>query len=188
MVHSCPTCRVALRDQIFDGVVFAECPECAAVYIHEADLRQLETQSTHELDKLDIANVALHPAGAASDVLPCPQCDKPMEQFHFLIDGPILLHRCNACEGLWIEHGKLTQMAAAIEAAHSPATPQERNALNHGAAAVGQTGTPRTESAAELQFDREHERTMARYRGITTVCRGLSQRIRYGYIPGLGGW
>jgi Zn-finger nucleic acid-binding protein len=185
MVHSCPTCKVPLKDQAFDGVAFAECPECAGVYIHEEDLRKLETQSVHELDKLDMANVALHPAGSASDVLACPQCDKPMEQFHFLIDGPVLLHRCNACEGLWIEHGKLTQMAAAIEAAHSPATPEERIALNHSAPTAA---APRAESAAEMQFDREHERTMARYRGITAVCRGLSTRMRYGYIPGLGGW
>ena len=43
-----------------------------------------------------------------------------MDQFHFMMHGPILLHHCGACEGLWIYHGQLTQIAQAIESREPP--------------------------------------------------------------------
>jgi hypothetical protein len=48
-----------------------------------------------------------------------------MEQFHFLIDTPIILHRCDNCEGLWIGSGELTQMSAALVEVDRPATEKE---------------------------------------------------------------
>ena len=190
MNHSCPVCKTTLTGKVYDGVTFSECPQCAGVWIFEDDLKQLESENVQDLDRMDVANVPVQPVESPSSPLPCPECGVAMEQFHFVIDGPILLHRCSSCEGLWIDDGKLTQMAAAIEAANRPPTPEEIALANQGRtdaifgippknapapASDATAGTvPRAESAAEVQFDQEHAATMARYNAIASVCRVLS--------------
>jgi Zn-finger nucleic acid-binding protein len=190
MACSCPVCRVDLVGKIYDGVTFTECPQCAGVWFFEDDLKHLESENVQDLGLVDLMDVPIQPAGSPSDALVCPMCGQAMGQFHFMADSPILLHRCASCEGLWIEHGKLTQMAAAIEAAQKPPTSEEIALAGNaalagsveqqpiGAASQPADGTaPRTESAVEISFDREHAATMERYHAVTAVCRLLSFRI-----------
>lgn len=184
MVHSCPVCNTALTDKMYDGVAFLECPQCAGIWIYETDLKQLETKNIKDLNQLDIMDVPIKPVESPADVLTCLECGGTMEQFHFMMDTPIMLHRCDACEGLWINHGELTQMEAAIEAANQPPTAEEiaivkgERPINHPADASKEAapGT-RIESAAEMSFDNEHADTMAKYSTISSICRLLSTRI-----------
>ena len=185
MIHSCPNCKVTLASKVYDGVAFTECPQCMGVWIFEDDLRHLESENVHDLEKIDETSAPIHPVSSPSEVLACPDCGMAMQQCHFMIDGPILLHRCSACEGLWVDHGELTQMAQAIEAANRPPTREEIAAANGAIASPpppAKQVPPRTESSTEQLFDQEHAVTMARYQAISSVCKLLSTRVGYGFF------
>lgn len=184
MAHSCPECGADLAGKIYDGVTFSECPQCAGVWFFEDDLKHIECEDVQNLDKIDLLEAPIKPVAAPTMTLACPMCGGAMGQYHFMEDNPILLHRCAACEGVWIEHGQLTQMAAAVEAANKPPTAEEMAAANqplpmqHTGAVPQAMGSqpgqvPRVESAAEIAFDQEHAATMARYQRITGVARSL---------------
>jgi Zn-finger nucleic acid-binding protein len=184
MVHPCPECGAELAGRIYDGVAFSECPQCAGVWFFEDDLKHLEKQDVEGLDRIDLLETPVKPAPAPTAALACPMCGGAMAQFHSLAADPVVLHRCAACEGLWMEHGQLTQMAAAVEAANKPPTPEEIALANQALAgpAAGSAPQPapsqpgqagRVESAAEIAFDQEHAATMAHYQRITSVARAL---------------
>jgi Zn-finger nucleic acid-binding protein len=126
MVHSCPICKVALTDKVYDRVAFLECSQCAGIWIIQADLKQLEYENVNDLVQIDLQNVPVKSANhLPTNALTCPKCSGDMEQFHFMVDTPIILNRCSDCEGLWIDDGELAQMAAAIQAAYQPPTTKE---------------------------------------------------------------
>ena len=123
MIRTCPVCRIGLVDQKFDGVNFAECPQCAGVWILEEELKRLESVGVDELKRLDAMERPMSvPPPPASSVFACPSCGGAMEQFHFLYNTPIMLHRCQPCGGLWIEDGEMAQMATMIEQGDSVGT------------------------------------------------------------------
>jgi len=190
MVHSCPVCKVALEDKVYDGVTFSECSQCSGVWILEDDLRNLESENLQDLDHLDLSDVPIQPAGSPTAKLACPECGQEMEQFHFMVDTPILLHRCDSCDGIWIDHGELAQMEAAIGVANRPPTAEEIALANQARKdwEAGKTtvvtadepapgAAPRTESEAELQFDQAHAAELVHYQAIGNVWNVLFNRI-----------
>lgn len=163
MNHNCPECNVALVAKVFDGVSFEECQECGGVWILEEALRQLELKDVEDLGRIDQMDTPTKPAPPEESTVACPACGKTMDAFHFLIDTPIRLHRCLSCNGLWIGHGELTQMAAALEDAKKPITKEE--------AVLAQ------KAELEAEFEEDHRRTMQRYQSITGICKVLSTRL-----------
>lgn len=125
MVHSCPICKIALTDKVYDRAAFSECSQCAGIWITQDNLKQLEYENVNDLVQIDLQNVPIKPANLPTNTLTCPKCSDEMEQFHFMVDTPIMLNRCSDCEGLWIDDGELTQMAEAIQAAYQPPTTKE---------------------------------------------------------------
>jgi len=168
MDNYCPVCKIPLAGKNYDGVKYLECSQCAGIWIYDDDLKRLESENVQDLNTIDSMNVPMHPVGSPVDLLACPECGNDLVQFHFLMEGPIILHRCDPCKGLWIGDGELVQMAAAIKAANLPPTPAEI----HSAA----------NAATEAQFDQEHAATMARCHMISNVCRQLSTRVGYGWF------
>jgi Zn-finger nucleic acid-binding protein len=169
MAYPCPECGAALAGKMYDGVAFSECPQCAGVWFFEDDLKHLETENVQDLDAVDLLEAPIKPVGAPSALLACPMCGGAMQQYHFMEDNPIVIHRCTPCAGLWMEHGQLKQMAEAA----SGTVPQPAPAV----APAGQAA-PRVESAAELGFDQQHAAAMAHYQTITNACRLFNTRIR----------
>jgi len=169
MIRTCPVCRIGLVDQKFDGVSFAECPQCAGIWILEEELKRLESVGVDELKRLDGMERPMSvPPPAASSVFACPSCGQAMEQFHFLYNTPIMLHRCQPCGGLWIEDGEMAQMATMIEQGDSVGT---------------NLGVDRAKADEIMaRFTQEHEETMARYQSVANVCRALCCWVRpYGF-------
>jgi Zn-finger nucleic acid-binding protein len=163
MTHKCPDCQVPLRTESFEGLSIEECPQCAGIWILDQDLKRLEAEGAAELERLDAAGKPSRTPSPAPSTRPCPACNLIMERFHFAYNTPVVLDRCTLCEGLWIDDGELTGMAAVLHAEehpeHDPATAKAEAAL------------------VMARFEMEHERTMDRYRMITKICRGLSWRM-----------
>jgi Zn-finger nucleic acid-binding protein len=123
--HHCPVCGVALTHRVFHGVSIEECWQCSGVWIAEDTLKSIESRNVHSLQLLD---ALLEPTGVVMPVTagsPCPICGRGMEEFRFLLDTHIVLHRCDCCDGLWVAHGQLTQMAVALTEIRRPVTDKE---------------------------------------------------------------
>ncbi len=106
MTCDCPVCKVALIDKSLHGMGFEECPQCAGVWITEQTLKGLEADDLRDLEAIDAMDVPVKAVDPGSAALGCPACGGAMGQFHFLYDSPIVLHRCDRCEALWIGSGE----------------------------------------------------------------------------------
>jgi Zn-finger nucleic acid-binding protein len=194
MIENCPVCKIPLDPKTYDNAAFQECSQCAGVWILQSALGELEEENVQDLDQIDDSEVPIKQAADPSE-MDCPCCGKDMLKYHFMYDTPIQLYRCDDCNGLWIEHGELKQMAAAIEAAKEPPTAEEI-ALASGLPVPSKDATqpipsdPSVEARKEeilAEFTAEHEKTMAHYAAMTAMCRAMSAHVRgYGWYGGFG--
>jgi Zn-finger nucleic acid-binding protein len=143
------------------------CPQCAGVWFDAGELRQIMQSDPVALIDLEEQNVPIapmqHPADAA---LRCPQCDRVLDRFHYTYSSPIELHRCDGCDGIWVEDGELKKMERWLHQARYGDTGGRLEAEK--AMAIAQMGV-------------EHERTMSRLAGITAMCKLISYRPGWGF-------
>ncbi len=169
MNYTCPVCKVPLTNMSYDGVSFAECPQCAGIWLHRDGLKQLKAQNVEHLNQIDVMNVPQKVAVSQPAIMDCPECGYAMERFRYMIDSPVMLDCCNTCDGLWIDDGELTQMVEVLEGKLVQSAPNAPNS--------GMSGTaPRVKSEAEIKFELEHVASMSRYKAIT---RSFGRRFIY---------
>ena len=163
MNSSCPVCRTALAHKIFDAVGLEECPQCAGVWIKVEALKSMESRSVGDLEEIDSVNIPIQAVVHPSMIMHCPECGLALASFNFEYDTPIQLHRCDTCDGVWVEHGQLTQMALTIEHTRGPVTVQDSH--------------PVDDAEALAEFSGEHARAMDRSSLISGACSFLTTRL-----------
>lgn len=133
---NCPACGNALHHVTYRGLVLDQCSVCRGVWYDADELGAFLERYLAEHPDLPPARLSLHqeagmlaPAGEGERA--CPRCEFPLEKYNYGYDSGIILDRCHACKGVWVDgdevqrlaqyvkgHPKLDRLAASV-AAHT---------------------------------------------------------------------
>ena len=109
----CPSCNATLEEYEYHHTLSVEvCPTCRGMWLGRGKLGALIAY----LGESDAVQATLMAATARhiiskremhESVKRCAHCGVPMEQFNYAYDSNIILDRCRACDGVWMDRGEL---------------------------------------------------------------------------------
>jgi Zn-finger nucleic acid-binding protein len=113
--RQCPACEAVLQSRPLRNVTVDECPRCHGIWFDAGELRKVKDAADHDLCWLDFDlwkqkdrfRVTARPEN-------CPCCRKPMVAIDY-DKTAVEVHYCTACRGVWLDHGALTKLIAALE-------------------------------------------------------------------------
>ncbi|MBM3497642.1 MAG: hypothetical protein FJX74_03120 [Armatimonadetes bacterium] len=105
----CPRCSVPLRTAKSAAMALDMCTRCGGAFFDHGELPRLardEPQAFRKLEAL-VEEVATEDGRGEGPALVCPGCAAPMERYQYAYCSGILLDRCRACSGIWVDGGEL---------------------------------------------------------------------------------
>jgi Zn-finger nucleic acid-binding protein len=98
----CPKCRHALSEfKTHEGVIIDICDSCKGVWFDRG-----EVAAYADLTR-DIPELQQVWRNATVTRNPCPRCRVPLEEMQYSTQDPLLIDRCPACGGIWLDSGEL---------------------------------------------------------------------------------
>lgn len=117
----CPSCsHIDLEPYSCNETTVDICPECYGVWCDEKELNDL-VQFLRAKGHVTLPRTEkIFPAVSLGVTRPskekiCPKCDAELSAFNYYYDSNIFLDRCYACNGIWIDGGKLDDIIAYIK-------------------------------------------------------------------------
>ena len=120
---NCPKCRQqSLKKKYVSGANLNVdyCPKCKGVWFDRGELEQAMAVADPQLQI---------PGGAVRLQAPCPRCDKPLYAFAYP-QTRVVIERCKACGGLWLDAGEFKLIREAREQLPTPEEPSEETAVS----------------------------------------------------------
>lgn len=118
----CPRCTSELRTIRYEGVEIETCPVCEGEWLDAGELPLILDRVEQQLDPaelgvLDAVNRSLPGRRVAGEPrLKCPKCvDQMLLPFTYAGSTGIVLDKCPACGGLWLDHNELEMVQALVE-------------------------------------------------------------------------
>ncbi|MBI2944281.1 MAG: zf-TFIIB domain-containing protein [Candidatus Wallbacteria bacterium] len=117
----CPRCRSLLRQATYEGITIQQCERCSGQWLGGPELRTIIDARERQFSEEERARLAAHektfsPDRLASEqILDCPKCTGPMNKFRYAGDSPVVIDRCAACEGTWLDGGELEHVQILAE-------------------------------------------------------------------------
>ncbi|MCS7065445.1 MAG: zf-TFIIB domain-containing protein [Fimbriimonadales bacterium] len=144
----CPTCQVPLVPQSHLGITIDVCPTCAGIWFDADELGRLREIDPAALPRLDqLYQPAVERYEGAGERF-CPACRAPMYRYNYLYTSNITLDSCDACGGVWVDHGELIKMDQRGRDARAMEIPPEAKAQM----AVAQMEAEMKEAQARARF------------------------------------
>jgi len=173
MARNCPDCSEEMTVESVGDIRIDVCPKCAGTWFDPEELRTLLARDPLALSVVEdlvarpVEQKAEDPPIGQEAVGPsfrhCPDCEMPLEKYHYLYTSPVLLHTCTDCGGFWVEDGELNRMQEWLEDAHHPVSAKEKAGL--------------VVADAMIEHDKEMQRQNRLLRLFTVL-----QRFRPGWI------
>jgi uncharacterized protein len=118
----CPRCNSVLSPTDYEGVTIQVCPECEGEWLQAGELQKIvehhnEVFTPQEMASLDAVNKEIFTAEKDDhDELNCPACENvQMEHFNYGGTSGIILHKCTACNGIWMDKDELTKVEELVD-------------------------------------------------------------------------
>ena len=110
--RNCPRCIVPLRAAKGPNMVVDMCTECGGAYFDNGELSRLTRRQPEAFDKLEalVKEAPTTVERVDGPSLTCPGCAKPMARYEYALASGIMLDRCGACYGVWVDGGELAQI------------------------------------------------------------------------------
>ncbi|MCK5367826.1 MAG: zf-TFIIB domain-containing protein [Cyclobacteriaceae bacterium] len=117
----CPSCQSELKRYNKNGVFINTCPICHGSWVD--DSRRLKEYIVYlllENNNIPVAKVELHkkPITIRQVDHPkrsCPVCNCKLTTFNYGYDSNIILDKCDACNGLWMDKDELFKIAVYLK-------------------------------------------------------------------------
>ncbi|QDU58588.1 TFIIB-type zinc ribbon-containing protein [Aeoliella mucimassa] len=100
---NCPTCYLPLVTEALHGQQVDRCANCGGRWLDHAELGAI-VRHVAPADDLSDAEPC------TTEELACPHCESRLEPFEYAHDSGVTIHKCRACEGVWLTAGQLTQL------------------------------------------------------------------------------
>ncbi|MGE0142589.1 MAG: zf-TFIIB domain-containing protein [Planctomycetota bacterium] len=113
--HSCPRCREPLSARRAGNVEFAECRQCAGLWLHESTVQDLVADREKSAAPAIIQASVPRPqpttevAGPQTFYIPCPVCGERMHRQNFARVSGIILDWCKG-HGFWFDAEELDRV------------------------------------------------------------------------------
>jgi len=149
----CPVCNRGLEVKIYASVHVEPCPRCGGFWFDNHELSWLTQRAPDKLraleaqfpDRRDPSAPRL-PAGV------CPVCNLSLVPHEFAHARGIIMDVCRKCHGIWLDHGKLSQIEDRLrEFQQAKAARQKLAAQTPPAVAPSQAVKPPSATAAPDQ-------------------------------------
>src|SRR4051812_49931559 len=107
-MSTCPRCNSPLAAKQYEGVTVEVCERCDGHWVGPEGLKAIVDNREHvwEEEALQGEREARPRRVAVDRVredLPCPVCRQPMEALNYAGDSGVILDRCRACDGIWLD-------------------------------------------------------------------------------------
>lgn len=121
-MSTCPRCQAPLPPGVYEGATVETCTRCGGQWLGREELKQIvdtreRTWEPGALEAMRGVSVRGLDLARVREDLACPDCAAVMEPFQYGGDSGIILDRCLACGGIWLDGGELEKVQMAVEAA-----------------------------------------------------------------------
>ena len=113
---NCPVCQSALDGKKYREIVIDACPTCRGIWFDEGELLDFIHSYLEEHQDLPNSTIQLHKTITRIESLQeagrsCPRCNQPLKKVNYGYDSNIIVDRCPACAGVWMDHPEVKQLA-----------------------------------------------------------------------------
>lgn len=107
---NCPKCRHELSEfSTKDGVVIDVCDGCQGVWFDRGEMAAYADLARDVPDLQKVWN------NASTTRNPCPRCRTNLEEMQYSAQDPLLIDRCPACGGIWLDSGELGKILEIVQ-------------------------------------------------------------------------
>ncbi|MAG94633.1 MAG: hypothetical protein CMJ48_12925 [Planctomycetaceae bacterium] len=167
---NCPNCASGLRTITYEGVEIETCEGCGGEWLDADELGHVvraREERFNEHERRAIAEATGITGVRLEDVdrdLVCPKCGGTTDAINYGGDSGIIIDRCTACHGFWLDGAELEKIQMVVEG-WEDALPEDL--AQHG---------PKLHDVA-VQMDRDDDVTISRLplvgRYINTLINGI---------------
>lgn len=117
----CPTCSTTLTTIDYEGIKIETCPGCEGQWLDAGELGHIARAREVRFDEEERRAIA-----AACKITPvvlehhdrdlaCPRCGGRTDAINYGGDSGIIIDKCPACVGIWLDAGELEKIQMLVE-------------------------------------------------------------------------
>lgn len=113
----CPVCNNALTEKLYYQVPIHVCTQCGGIWFEQGELKEyiddmlIERQDIPDLPISTQTIPAIGEIKIKEPVKPCPKCQQTMTPYNYCYNSNVILDKCAPCQGIWVDGGKIEQIA-----------------------------------------------------------------------------
>ena len=117
----CPNCKQALTGLDYEGVHIETCPKCGGDWLDAGELESIvraRQRRFNEQECIAVAQAATIKGVKLTSLdrhLTCPQCGATTHPINYGDDTGLIIDKCGACGGVWLERGELEKIEELVE-------------------------------------------------------------------------
>ena len=117
----CPNCQTHLATINYEGISIETCSNCNGEWLDEAELGKIARIREVKFDpdeRRAIAESTTITGVVLEEVdrdLKCPKCDGTTDAVNYGGDTGIIIDRCTACHGIWLDQQQLEKIQMVVE-------------------------------------------------------------------------
>ncbi len=117
----CPNCKTPLSAIDYEGITIESCSRCEGEWLDAAELGHIvkarEVRFNDEERQAVAAATKITPVDVQREDrdLHCPKCDGQTDSINYGGDTGIVIDKCTACGGIWLDKGELEQIQMLVE-------------------------------------------------------------------------
>ena len=117
----CLRCQAPLRPIEYEGIRIDSCDDCGGTWLDAGEFKQIIRAREVRFDPDErravaraakITGIELH---KVDRTFTCPSCGKRTAPVHYGGDSGIIIDRCAACHGIWLDQGELEKIQQLVE-------------------------------------------------------------------------
>ena len=114
---NCPICNRSLDSDKYEYLPYHFCRRCQGMWVDAKLLKHLAVRLAVQLNVKPNKPVTFHPKPPVripknEPIRLCPKCGAGMKKLNYAYDSDVIIDRCDACQGLWLDKGEIMQLAA----------------------------------------------------------------------------
>lgn len=110
----CPRDKTVLKETRFLAIIIDSCPHCDGTFLDAGELAHI-----HRLAR-DLNDGPGYEQEDPRGRVPCPKCDTEMMTRWFSESRKVLIDRCLACGGIWLDTEELKKILREVGEKKSP--------------------------------------------------------------------
>ncbi len=117
----CPECQAELSEERYEGMRIFACRSCGGEFVGAEELMRIIETREERFDPQLLEELADRepvygvPSDSVDRQVICPACENPMGVVNYAGDSEVLVDKCGACGGVWLDHEELEKVQILME-------------------------------------------------------------------------